>query len=295
MTGRDRGFLLLTGYLGDPDRHPLTVAQFRELTKLARQMERPEQDKYLDRQDLVRIGCNTAFADRILKLLSAEEELDWYLQTGKSKQCEPITRLNDRYPASLRNRLALEAPACIWAKGDLELLQTPMIALVGSRDLCPKNMTFAEEVGKQAALQGYTLVSGNARGADRVAQDSCLSHGGKVVSIVADRLDRRPLQDRILYLSDEGFDLPFSSIRALSRNRLIHALADKTFVAQCTFGKGGTWSGSVQNLRFGWSPVFCFDDGSDGILELLQRGALPAQLQDLQDLAQLKSDSVGLF
>lgn len=295
MTGRERGFLLLTGSLGDPDRRPLTVAQFRELTKLARQMERPVQDKTLDRQDLLKIGCNAESADRIVKLLSAEEELDWYLQTGKRKHCEPITRLNNCYPPSLRKRLALEAPACIWAKGDLELLQTPMIALVGSRDLYSPNMAFAEEVGKQAALQGYTLVSGNARGADRIAQDSCLSHGGNVVSIVADRLDQQPSHDRVLYLSDEGFDLPFSSIRALSRNRLIHALSEKTFVAQCTFGKGGTWSGSVQNLRFGWSPVFCFDDGSDGTQELLQRGALPVQLQDLQDIACLKSDSIGLF
>ena len=295
MTGRERGFLLLTGYLGDPDRHPLTVAQFRELTKLARQMEKPQEEKQLDSQDLLKIGCSPAMAERIVKLLSADEELDWYLQTGKKRQCEPVTRLDGRYPAKLRNRLALEAPACLWARGDVSLLQTKMIALVGSRELNPKNMSFAEEIGKQAALQGYTLVSGNARGADRVAQDSCLSNGGNVVSIVADRLDKQPLQDRILYLSDEGFDLPFSSIRALSRNRLIHAVAEKTFVAQCTFGKGGTWNGCTQNLRHGLSPVFCFDDGSDGIRELLQRGAVAVTFDDLQEISQLESGCFGLF
>ena len=37
-----------------------------------------------------------------------------------------------------------------------------------------ENRTFAEEVGRQAALQGLTLVSGNARGADRAAQESCV-------------------------------------------------------------------------------------------------------------------------
>ena len=295
MIGRERGFLLLTGYLGDPDRHPLTIAQFRELTKLARQMEKPQEDKQIDRQDLIKIGCSGHIADQIITLLSAEEELDWYLQTGKKRQCEPVTRLDNRYPAKLRNRLALEAPACLWARGDVSLLQTKMIALVGSRELNPQNMSFAEEIGKQAALQGYTLVSGNARGADRIAQDSCLSNGGNVVSIVADRLDKQPLQDRVLYLSDEGFDLPFSSIRALSRNRLIHTLAEKTFVAQCSLGKGGTWSGCSQNLRYNWSPVFCFDDGSEGTRELLQRGASPVKLQDLQDIDQLKSDTIGLF
>lgn len=295
MTGRERGFLLLTGYLGDPDRHPLTVAQFRELTKLARQMEKPHEEKQLDRRDIIKIGCSADIADRIVNLLSAEEELDWYLQTGKKRNCGPITRLDSRYPQRLRNSLGLEAPACIWAKGDTGLLQTPMIALVGSRELNPRNMDFAKEVGKQAALQGYTLVSGNARGADRVAQDSCLSEGGNVVSIVADRLDKLPLQDRVLYLAQDGFDLPFSSLRALSRNRLIHGLAERTFVAQCAFGKGGTWSGCTHNLRHGLSPVFCFDDGSKGVRELLQRGAVAVDLTDLQEIAKLKSDSIGLF
>lgn len=295
MTGRERGFLLLTGYLGDPDRHPLSVAQFRELTKLARQMEKPREEKQLTQQDLIKIGCSADIANRIVKLLSAEEELDWYLQTGKKRHCEPITRIDCRYPVSLRNKLGMEAPACLWAKGDTGLLQTKMIALVGSRELCQENKTFAEEVGKQAALQGYTLVSGNARGADRTAQDSCLKNGGSVVSIVADRLDKQPEQEHVLYLSDEGFDLPFSSLRALSRNRLIHGLAEKTFVAQCAFGKGGTWSGCTHNLRHGLSPVFCFDDGSKGVRELLQRGAVAVDLTDLREMTKLKSDSIGLF
>ena len=31
MNGKERGFLLLTSHLGDPERKPLTVAQFRQL------------------------------------------------------------------------------------------------------------------------------------------------------------------------------------------------------------------------------------------------------------------------
>ena len=41
MNPRERGFLLLTGYLGDPERKPLTVAQFRELAKRMQTMEKP--------------------------------------------------------------------------------------------------------------------------------------------------------------------------------------------------------------------------------------------------------------
>jgi predicted Rossmann fold nucleotide-binding protein DprA/Smf involved in DNA uptake len=183
----------------------------------------------------------------------------------------------------------LEAPGVLWAKGDPELLQRPAIALVGSRDLNEGNLDFARQVGAAAAQQGYVLVSGNARGADRAAQDSCLEQAGCVISVVSDRLDKYPLQNRILYLSEEGYDLAFSPARALQRNRIIHSLGNKTFVAQCALGKGGTWSGTVKNLQAAWSPVFCFCDGSAASLELEQRGAMLVDLPALHKIEALSS------
>ena len=80
-----------------------------------------------------------------------------------------------------------DAPGCLWAKGNLELLSRPMISLVGSRDIMPRNLEFARELGRQAALQGFVLVSGNARGADRAAQSACLEAGGADVETLRGR------------------------------------------------------------------------------------------------------------
>ena len=192
---------------------------------------------------------------------------------------------------NLRRRLGLDAPGVLWAKGDMSLLENPAIALVGSRDLMEDNIEFACEVGKQAALQGYTLVSGNARGADRTAQQSCLDHGGSVISVVADELHKQPWQDNLLYLSKTGFDLEFTSYRALDRNTVIHAFGSHTFVAQCTYGKGGTWDGTRNNLRKGYSPVFCFRDGTPAMTELEQMGAKLIDIEQLQDISVLRSDT----
>jgi predicted Rossmann fold nucleotide-binding protein DprA/Smf involved in DNA uptake len=177
----------------------------------------------------------------------------------------------------------------------MSILSRPGIALVGSRDIRPENRRFAEEVGRQAALQGYVLVSGNARGSDRVAQDACLSAGGKVISVVADELEKQPIKESVLYLSEEGFDSAFTSPRALSRNRVIHALGEKTFVAQCRLAQGGTWSGTVQNLRHGWSQVLCFRDGSEAVDQLVQLGATAVGIEDLADLRALRNESLRLF
>ena len=57
------------------------------------------------------------------------------------------------------------------------------------------------------------------------------------------------------------------------------------FVAQSDLQKGGTWSGTVKNLRFGWSPVACFRDGSEAAAQLEQMGAYQIGLEDLKDFA----------
>ena len=285
MTAREEGFLLLTSGLGDPSRKPLTIPQFRELTRRMRQVEKPLRDGELTEDDLLRIGLDMPFANRILQLLSQQEELNWYLEKGKRQDCYPLTRNNIAYPAILHKRLQMEAPGVLWTKGDRELLRLPAVALVGSRDLQEINREFAREVGIQAAKQGYVLVSGNARGADKTAQDACLEAGGKVIVVVADALEKQPLKNNVLYISEESFDLAFSASRALQRNRVIHSLGLLAFVAQCALDQGGTWDGTTQNLRNNWSLVACFDDESPAANELVQMGAIRIRKDALQNFA----------
>lgn len=295
MNAREQGFLLLTSFLGDPERRPLTVAQFRKLAAMAKTMDAPGQNRELTVADLQAIGCTGAFARQVVNLLSQEEQLYYYVKSGKQHSCEPMTRLHEAYPDRLRKVLGLDAPGTLWTKGDREILNTPTIAVVGSRDLQPDNIMFAAEVGKQAARQGYTLVSGNARGADRIAQESCLKHGGKVIAVVADELKNHEERENILYLSEEGFDLPFTAARALQRNRIIHSFSEKTFVVQCTLGKGGTWSGTCDNLRHDRSQVICFDDGSQTVRELICMGAISVKMSALSDIAGIQLETVSFL
>lgn len=295
MRGIERGFLLLTSPLGDPLRKPLTVAQFRHLAARAREMEVPIQDRDLTHGDLVKLGYKSDFAYRILHLLSQEDLLDHYLKRCQKAGCGVISRIGEDYPGILRQKLDPDSPATLWVKGDLSLICKPAIALVGSRDIGPENRSFAWEVGTQAARQGFVLVSGNARGADRIAQTACLRAGGQVIVVVADELEKHTQERNCLYISEDGFDLPFSAQRALSRNRVIHALAEKTFVAQCTPGAGGTWDGTVKNLTKGLSPVFCFQDGSEGAAQLIQLGAQAVTMAHLADISRLKRAEISLF
>ena len=295
MNPRERGFALLASHLGDPGRRPLTAPQLRVLAQRIRELEMDDPQRDLTAEDLTALGYGREMAGRILALLDQEDVLDHYLSRGRRAGCIPVTRVSAGYPLLMRKNLGLDSPGILWAKGDLELLNTPAVALVGSRDLNPENRRFAEEAGRQAALQGLTLVSGNARGADRAAQEAALEAGGTVISVVADELAKHPERKNVLYLSEDGFAEPFSAIRALSRNRCIHAMVWRTFVAQTGDGMGGTWDGTVKNLRAGWSGVYCFRDGSEGMARLRAMGAMAVGIGDLKDLSALPDREISLF
>ena len=287
MTPRERGLLLLTQQLGDPDRNPLTPSQYSQLASQVRAAPRRDPDQELAISDLTSMGFDFLTGEHILHLLSQEAQLERYLSRGAAEGCYPIPRSSPLYPRELLENLGEESPPCLWAKGDLSLLSGTMIGLVGSRDILPQNYRFAQEVGRQTALAGLTLISGNARGADLAAQTSCLANGGRVVSVLADSLREKPAVPNLLYLSEDGYDLPFSSQRALQRNRLIHILPRCVYVAQVRPYRSGTWSGTVKNLTNGWSGVMCLDDGSEGARALIAMGASPAttaQLTHLQNL-----------
>lgn len=295
MRAAERGFLLLSSHLGDADRRPLTGPQLRTLAHRMQGLDRPTEDRTLVLSDLIALGYSHEMADHIVDLLSGERHLDIYLKSAAELGCCPITRISNGYPILLRKRLGLDSPGCLWAKGDISLLAQPAVSLVGSRDLMEENRKFAAEVGRQAALQGYVLISGNARGADRCAQESCLAAGGQVISVVADELSKQPARENVLYISEDGFGEAFSSIRALSRNRVIHALGLKTFVAQSSLKMGGTWDGTAKNLRAGWSDVYGFDDGSEAMVLLEQMGANLIGIDELAAFYDLPKKEENLF
>ena len=289
------GFALLGSHLGDPDRKILTPAQIRTLTERIQLLKTEDSGENLELAHLTALGYGPDQGKRILNLLRDQDQLKAYLKEGERQGCHLLTRGEDAYPSLMRKRLGGESPCCLFYKGDPSLLKNPAISLVGSRDLNPANEAFAREAGIQAALHGLTLVSGNARGADRTAQNACLKAGGTVISIVADELCTRKEQKGILYVSQEDFDAPFSSQRALSRNHLIHAMGYLTLVAQCSLETGGTWSGTTRNLKQGWSMVACFRDGSEASRALENRGAYLIDREDLNRLTDFRDPQLTIF
>lgn len=282
MREAERGLLLLCCALGEAV-EPLKRREYNLVMRLLEQAEAPGKEENVSVELLCRLGLSEALAERVLRLLERPHQPQRYLQA--QPEVSALTRITPQFPQRLR-KLGDECPPAIFCKGDLSLLAKPAVSVVGSRLLGDRGAAFAHRVGRLAAQEGYVLVSGNAAGADRVAQEACLEAGGNVISVIPDALERCPLRERQLFVCDEGYELDFSPARALRRNHLIHALGEKVFVAQCPQTSGGTWSGSRDNLKRGLSPLYVLKDESEGVRALQELGAVPVedQIPSLRDL-----------
>ncbi len=286
--------LLLCSRLGDPESKPLTMPQFRELGLRVR-ASRISEDHFqeLRLQDLTALGYEEENAARILGLLDRQSALHRYLAKGQEQNIHPMTRISPMYPRQLRACLQDASPAVLFYRGDPALLERPALAVVGSRKLHPENEAFARTAGRLAAENGLILVSGGAVGADLAAQEACLEAGGSCVIFPADTLQSHAPHPSILHICTDGYDIPFSTPRALLRNRLIHILGRQVFAAQCTHGSGGTWQGCLENLKHSWSDLYVYDDGSPAMTALMEQGA--AGITELHALENCRPPQLSLF
>lgn len=290
----EESVLLLCCRLGDPSKKPLTPARYRDLgLRLIGSLYGGNHMERLTDADLCRMGYAPQEAAHIMELLDRRDQLERYLAAARAMNISAVTCASEAYPERITKTHRDQRPPVLFTMGDTSLLNKPAIALVGSRKLLPRNRVFAETVGRLAAKEGYVLVSGGAVGADTAAQEACLAAGGSCVVYVPDRLDRCVPRERVVFVSEHGYEIRFTSQRALHRNNLIHAHGEKTFAAQSSVGSGGTWRGCTDNLKSGWSDLYIYDDGSEAVAALTELGA--TALRELTSIRTLQPGQQCLF
>ena len=95
---------------------------------------------------------------------------------------ELVTFQDPRYPALLKE--IYDPPLALFAKGNLDLLQTIQLGIVGTRRPTPYGTAVAEKLGGDLAGAGLTITSGMARGIDTGAHKGALAIGGRSKSVV---------------------------------------------------------------------------------------------------------------
>lgn len=224
--------------------------------------------------------------DRMRTLLARGFMLSQALDRWRSRAIWVVSRADPRYPRLLKSKLKAKAPAVLYGCGNMELLSTEGLAVVGSRKVTDDLMEYAAGVGALAARAGHSVVSGGARGVDRAAMDGALAAGGRVVGVLAEELEREAMHRKnrdalragqLVLLSEYDPCSRFTVGHAMQRNKLIYAFAEHALVVNSDLERGGTWAGAVEQLdKLRFSTVFVRSTGprNEALDALLRRGAV---------------------
>jgi DNA processing protein len=159
-----------------------------------------------------------------------------------------VTIGDPRYPAPLRE--IYDPPVLLFARGRLELLESIMLGVVGTRRPTPYGLAVAERLAADLARAGLTIVSGMARGIDTAGHKGALAAGGNTVAVLGCGVDVvYPSENRKLAaeLVAKGLlisEFPMGSIAFPQnfpiRNRIISGMSAGVLVVE-----GAQYSGSA--------------------------------------------------
>jgi DNA processing protein len=251
------------------------------------------------------VGSRSAMSpephERDAELTAATEH--WL--AGSAQRCL-LTVGEPGYPALLLE--TPDPPVWLFAEGRVELLNTPALAIVGSRQATPQGRQNARALSRQLAERGWTIVSGLASGIDAAAHEGALDATGGTIAVVGTGLDlvyprsHQALARRVaahgLMVSEFPLGTPPMAQNFPMRNRIIATLTRGTLVVEAA-----PQSGSLITARLAAEagrevfavPGSIHSPQSRGCHELLKQGAKLVQTADdvLEELPAARADAVA--
>lgn len=239
-------------------------------------------------------------AIELANYLTINEEKALYIQTHYKKlrhislatyyaqhDIDVIPIQSEEYPKALK--MLYDPPAVLYIKGNKELLMaSKKIAVIGSRAAT----SYSEEALKlllpPLINEQFVIVSGLAKGADRLAHEATIRYGGKTIGVLGHGLFHfYPKENKQLgeYMAKEHLLVteypPYVNIQKWhfpARNRIISGLSQALLVTEAAL-KSGTLITTELALEQGKEvfavPGSIFSEQSRGTNKLIREGAIP--------------------
>ena len=103
---------------------------------------------------------------------SAKQNIEQIVEGYKRDNIKIVTIYDDEYPTMLKD--VENQPLCLYCKGNIDLLKSDCIAVVGSRKISDYGRVVTSQFTKELVGAGLTIVSGMALGVDTVAHNTAL-------------------------------------------------------------------------------------------------------------------------
>jgi DNA processing protein len=224
------------------------------------------------------------------------------------KGIQVLTWDEEGYPRLLRE--IDQPPPVLYVRGSFQPEDDWSVAVVGTRRVTVYGRQVAEELAAFLAHNGITVVSGLARGVDRLGHEAAIKAGGRTIAVLGSGVDRiyppehGKLAEQIMehgaVISDYAPGTPPESGNFPPRNRIISGLSRATVVVEASETSGAliTSTFAVNQGREVFAvPGSIYGPQSKGPNKLIQDGAHPLLrfeeiLNELQ-LGQVKQKQVA--
>jgi DNA processing protein len=249
--------------------------------------------------DPVETACN-ASAAVLQGLLSLTPEQASEVRNPKTRLVPSlresvVTLIDDAYSPMLRE--IIDPPLVLHVRGDVALLATHSLAMVGSRRASPYAINVAGHLARQLAPAGLTIVSGLARGVDAASHEAALDAGGTTIGVLGTGIDLvypksnarlfRRIEAEGLIVSEFPPETPPRPENFPIRNRIISGLSLGAVIVEATSRSGSlitARTAAEQGREVFAVPGPIFSRGSEGTHRLIQYGAkLVHDAQDVVD------------
>lgn len=279
--------------------------------KLTEMMESPKELFLSSGECLRRQNISPKIIDKISRE-SAVDNIERYVRLlEKCTDISIVTYYDCKYP-----RLLCEIhnpPLVLYYKGDIELFNSHCIAVVGTRNATTRGKYHARSFAQEFAAQGYTVVSGMAKGIDASAHVGALSTG-KTCAVLGCGVDVvYPAENKELYnrICADGLVisefLPGTSPQRWSfpvRNRIISGLCESTLLIEAP-EKSGAINTVEHALEQNRDVYVLFDNGNSvefsGNRKLIEDGAVavsdPYEIMNRADFSvydSVKTQNLGI-
>lgn len=216
--------------------------------------------------------------------LDTQRAIDRELSVLERHRLNVVTCLDVAYPARLR--MIPDPPPLLYVSGALEQRDQQAVAIVGSRRASAAGRTVTEELSRELAGAGFTIVSGLARGVDAAAHRGALEAQGRTVAVLGCGIDRTyppehgALRERIEAGGAVLSELPLGafphSYHFPRRNRIISGMCLGVVVTEAAAQSGSLITARLageQGREVFAVPGFIKADNSRGPNGLIKQGA----------------------
>ena len=227
------------------------------------------------------------------------------IELARAKGARMLCLGTDAYPNTLAS--ISDAPPVLWCIGKRAPILRPMVALVGARNASSLGTRMARSLAEGLGHEGYTIVSGLARGVDAAAHHASLKTG--TIAVMGGGVDviyptenavlAAAIADQGLRLSEQPMSLHPQARHFPPRNRIISGLALAVVVVEAA-EKSGTLITVRDALDQGREimavPGHPVDGRAGGCNRLIREGAtLVRHVEDvLEVLRRLQTEQAQL-